>query len=59
MPYNYEILHTVINEASYIWDLEVQMHKSYKHHNYNPKIKFGGIYECYNNNLPIHEILEL
>ena len=58
MPYNYEIINEIIADASYIWDLEMSLHKRYKEHSYKPLVKFGGMFECYGNNLPINEIIE-
>ena len=57
MPYNYEIIHTIISKAEDIWDLEINFHNKYKNYKYKPSIKFGGVYECYEIELPINEIV--
>ena len=57
MPYNYEIIHTIISKAENIWDLEINFHNKYKNYKYKPSIKFGGVYECYEIELPINEIV--
>lgn len=48
MPYNYEILHEFIfNTAKEAFDKETELKRLHKEYKYIPKIKFGGMYECF------------
>lgn len=48
LPYQYEIIKTIISEdGGYIYDLENRFKRINKHKRYTPKIKFGGMYECF------------
>lgn len=47
MPYNFEVIQLIQQEASIIWDLEQYLHKLYKDYQYIPEIKFPGYKECF------------
>lgn len=48
IPYNIEIInHISSDNGAYIFDLEKRFKSLYKKHSYIPKIKFGGMYECF------------
>ena len=59
MPYKFKTIHTYIDTAENIWDLEEELHKKYKEFSQRPKIWFSGYTECYNLDLPIQEIINL
>lgn len=47
MPYQYEVLHQIIGDAAYIYDLETQIHRLLKSYHYEPLKPFkGSVYEC-------------
>lgn len=48
MPYNYKILHEIIGTAEDICNLELKLKNLHKDFKYIPKIKFNGMYECFN-----------
>jgi len=51
MPYNYEIISVkkgfTYEEGLFLSKLEHRAHRFYKKHAYLPKIKFGGMFECF------------
>lgn len=48
LPYNYEIVKIIEHEsATYIWDLEKELHRKNKEFKYVPQKEFGGMYECF------------
>lgn len=47
LPYEYCILDQIYGSANYISLLENYLHNFYKKQIYEPKIDFGGKYECY------------
>jgi Zn ribbon nucleic-acid-binding protein len=57
LPYMFEEIITYKQEAEYIFDLEIALHKKYKPYSYHPSKTFGGYTECYNLDLPIDEII--
>jgi hypothetical protein len=59
MPYKYKILFEYIEEAGFIYDLEIELHKKYRNYKHIPKINFAGRTECYTMNLPIEEIINI
>lgn len=51
MPYEYTVLHEIIGDPEFIYDLETLLHKKSKHYKYNPSIPFGGsLTECFEAN---------
>ncbi len=48
LPYTYEVLLVIRGSARYVSELEHKLHKLNKKHKYIPKIKFNGMYECFN-----------
>lgn len=59
LPYKFETVFYYEQEAGFIWDLEVELHRKYKKQHYLPKLKFAGYTECYKIDLPIKEIISL
>lgn len=49
MPYQYEFISIVEDEASIIYDLETQIHRLLKKYSYLPLIEFKGMGECFSN----------
>lgn len=48
LPYNYEVLKVITSESGeYISKLEIRAKKIFKKYSYLPKLKFGGMYECF------------
>lgn len=48
MPYNYEVIKIIENEdARFVYDLENKLKAQHKDYKYRPKLKFGGMYECF------------
>lgn len=47
LPYSYEVIDTIEGSSEYIYDLENELHRKYKHLSYMPNIKFKGCGECY------------
>ena len=47
MPYEYKILKIFEGDAKSIYTLEIDLKKLNKINKYTPKIKFGGMFECY------------
>lgn len=48
MPYNWEVIKTIKDNAVEVSKLEKQLQKENKQHKYIPKINFGGMNECFN-----------
>jgi len=48
LPYKYEIIKIIEGTAKEITDMEIKFKQEFKNFNYKPKIKFGGLSECYN-----------
>ena len=49
MPYNYEIVNIFVDIAENVYNLETELKRLNKEYKYIPKIKFGGMQECYYN----------
>jgi len=48
MPYQYNILHTIeLDDPKRICELEQELKNKHKEFKYIPKIKFGGMHECF------------
>ncbi|HAV6204968.1 TPA: hypothetical protein JI303_06520 [Acinetobacter baumannii] len=47
MPYEYEVVSIVEDEAGFVWDLEKRLHSLMKDIRYVPKQNFGGYTECF------------
>lgn len=47
MPYDFEVENLLLGDAEWLWDFEKLLHLEYKDSKYLPKIKFGGMYECF------------
>lgn len=48
IPYKVEIIKIITSkDGGYIFELEKRLKRKYKHLKYLPKIKFGGMYECF------------
>lgn len=47
LPYKYEVLSIIINDAKSVCILERKLHKQHKKYKYLPKKKFGGMLECF------------
>lgn len=47
MPYNYEEVISIKDQAGFIWDLESQLHRLLKRYAYRPQVSFGGETECF------------
>lgn len=58
MPYDYEIVFEIINEASAIYDLEKMLHRALEKHSYKPNKSFGGETECFSTIEPILFLLD-
>ena len=59
MPYDYEELFLLDGDPETIWDLEEELHAKYYNYRYRVNRLFDGYSECYNNKLPIQEIINL
>lgn len=57
MPYKYEVLFEVKNEADAIYDLEKILQRSLYDYKYLPKVYFDGQTECFSTIDPIIDIL--
>ena len=57
--YDFESISSHFGEAGYIYDLENELHRTYKEYKYRPINWFAGYTECYKVSLPIEEILNL
>lgn len=42
MPYNFKVLHEIVGDPEYIYNLETKLHKKSKSYRYVPNISFGG-----------------
>lgn len=49
LPYEYEVLKVLEDEAGFIWDLEKRLHSLLKDIRYVPQQMFGGYTECFIN----------
>lgn len=49
IPYNFEVLFYYIGSAKEIVELENKLKKEHRKDKYMPKLKFGGMYECFSN----------
>ena len=58
MPYDYEILYRLKNDAESIYHLEKILLKSLNKYKYQPRKRFGGESECFSTIEPILYILE-
>lgn len=47
MPYNYKIISEYKGSSSNVWEKEKALHRINKNNKYIPKIKFGGMQECF------------
>jgi hypothetical protein len=47
MPYNYEFISIINDNANTIYDLETQIHRLLKSKKYTPSIEFKGMGECF------------
>lgn len=47
LPYSFEILEEILDDASLIWDLEKLAHKLMYKQKYKPKLEFHGKTECF------------
>ena len=47
MPYEYEVLTVLEDEAGFVWDLEKRLHTIMKDIRYEPRKYFGGYTECF------------
>ena len=47
LPYDYEILTFIEGSAEFIFEEEKRLHNLLKGNKYIPKLRFGGMYECY------------
>ena len=48
MPYSYTILHEIVGDPEFIYDLETLLHKKSKNYRYTPNIAFKGhVTECF------------
>ena len=45
--YSYEVIHLIVGDGGYIWDLEKTLHRLLKEEKYKPKIFFEGHTECF------------
>ncbi len=51
MPYNYKVLHEIVGDPEYIYNLETLLHKKSRNYRYTPAIPFGGSSsECFIDN---------
>lgn len=58
MPYKYEVLNEIVQDADQICQLEKDIHNKLKEYKYSPKISFGGSYfECFS--ISVDEINQL
>ncbi|WP_227430425.1 DUF723 domain-containing protein [Psychrobacter sp. I-STPA6b] len=47
IPYDYKEIFLIEEEAGFIWDLEIQIHRLMKKYAYKPLLPFGGDTECF------------
>jgi hypothetical protein len=56
--YACEVIHCISNsDPSFIFDLENSLKKEYRTYKYLPKIRFDGMHECFNMDLPIEQLI--
>ena len=58
MPFSYELTYEIKGDASYIYDLETQLHRLLKHKKYKPSLDFHGQTECFTTIKPIEQLLK-
>lgn len=60
IPYTYDVVYEVVENAAYIYDLENKIHALLKDHHYSPKIDFkGSVYECFTHiTKPVEKLLK-
>lgn len=46
--YNYRIIKKIKGDPAFIWEKEKKLHALFKDHKHIPKLKFGGMTECFN-----------
>lgn len=47
LPYSYDILSIKEGKSDIIFEQEKELHLKLKQYKYIPKLRFGGMYECY------------
>lgn len=60
IPYSYDVIFSIKEDAAYIYDLENKIHALLKDHHYSPKIDFkGSVYECFTKiTKPVEKLLK-
>lgn len=58
MPFSYELTYEIKGDASYIYDLETQLHRLLKHKKYKPSLDFHGQTECFTTIKPVEQLLK-
>lgn len=58
MPYDYEVLYYITESASFVFDIEVRLHRLLSGCHYAPDIGFGGQTECFTTIKPIEKLLK-
>lgn len=59
MPYNYKEVFIIESEASYIHNLETNLHELLKDYQYAPNLRFGGHTECFTEiTVPVLKLLK-
>lgn len=58
LPYDYEVLFEIKNEAAYIFNLEYRLHDLLKNIKHEPSIYFRGRTECFTTIKPIEKLLK-
>mgnify|MGYP006921343902 CR=1 FL=1 len=56
--YKYSVVNEYVDDSGIIFDLEIELHKKYHSHKYEPKYSFSGRTECYRLDLPINEVID-
>lgn len=57
MPYSYNVIYSVVDSGSYIYDLENALISLLRDRKYRPSIDFHGITECFGDIKPIAKLL--
>lgn len=57
IPYEYEIIYEVKDDAGLIWDVEKSVIRQFKLNKYIPLLEFAGYTECFNKEFPISEFI--
>jgi hypothetical protein len=48
MPYNFKVLHEIVGDPEYIYNLETLLHNKSSNYRYTPAIPFSGSsFECF------------